>query len=57
MAFITNEGVYCYRDMLFGLKNAGGTYQRMMNMVFSKQIGKNMEVYVDDILIKSSELQ
>ena len=53
--FITNEGVYCYRVMLFGLKNAGATYQRMVNVVFSKQIGRNMEVYVDDILIKSRE--
>ena len=52
---ITNEGVYCYQVMPFRLKNARATYQRMMNMIFSKQIGKSMEVYVDVILIKSKE--
>ena len=41
--------------MPFGLKNAGATYQRLMNKMFSKQIDKNMEVYVDDMLIKSRE--
>ena len=40
--------------MLFGLKNAGATYQRLVNMMFKKQIGKTMEVYVDDMLIKSN---
>ena len=41
--------------MPFGLKNAGATYQRLVNKMFSKQIGRNMEVYVDDILVKSKE--
>ena len=41
--------------MPFGLKNAGATYQRLVNKIFSKQIGRNMEVYVDDMLIKSKE--
>ena len=41
--------------MPFKLKNAGATYQRLMNKMFSKQIGKNMEVYVDDMLVKSKE--
>ena len=41
--------------MPFGLKNAGATYQRLVNKMFSKQIDKNMEVYVDDMLIKSRE--
>ncbi|GAA0165225.1 hypothetical protein LIER_20683 [Lithospermum erythrorhizon] len=44
-----------YKVMLFGLKNAGATYQRMVNKVFSTQIGRNMEIYVDDMLIKSRE--
>ena len=55
MAFITSLGLYCYRVMPFGLKNAGATYQRLVNQMFSKQIGRNVEVYVDDILIKSNE--
>ena len=41
--------------MPFGLKNVGVTYQRLVNKMFSKQIGRNMEVYVDDMLIKSKE--
>ena len=41
--------------MPFGLKNTGATYQRLVNKMFDKQIGRNMEVYVDDILIKSKE--
>ena len=41
--------------MPFGLKNAGATYQRLVNKMFNKQIGRNMEVYVDDMLVKSKE--
>ena len=41
--------------MPFGLKNARVTYQRFVNKMFSKQIGRNMEVYVDDMLVKSKE--
>ena len=52
-SFITNLGLYCYKVMPFGLKNAGATYQRMVNMMFAEQIGRTMEVYVDDILVKS----
>ena len=51
--FITNHGLYCYRVMPFGLKNAGATYQRLVNEIFKEQINCNMEVYVDDMLIKS----
>ena len=39
--------------MSFGLKNARATYQRLVNMMFKEQIGKTMEVYVDDMLVKS----
>ena len=56
IAFITNEGVYYYKVMLFGLKNGRAIYQRMMNKVFANQINRNMEVYVDDILVKSKNL-
>ncbi|XP_059436575.1 uncharacterized protein LOC132169575 [Corylus avellana] len=52
-AFITDRGLYCYKVMPFGLKNAGATYQRLVNRMFQEQIGKNMEVYVDDMLVKS----
>ncbi|KAM1328987.1 hypothetical protein ACFX2F_013196 [Malus domestica] len=52
-AFTTDKGLYCYKVMPFGLKNAGTTYQRLVNSMFTKQIGKSMEVYVDDMLVKS----
>ncbi|XP_027166642.1 uncharacterized protein LOC113766677 [Coffea eugenioides] len=52
-AFITEYGTYCYTTMPFGLKNAGATYQRLVNKLFKNQIGRNMEVYVDDMLVKS----
>ena len=54
-AFITSQGLYCYKVMPFGLKNAGATYQRLVNKMFNKQMGRNMEVYVDDMLVKSKE--
>lgn len=54
-AFITSQRLYCYRVMPFGLKNAGAIYQRLVNQMFSKQIGRNVEVYVDDMLVKSKE--
>ena len=53
-SFITDQGLYCYKVMLFGLKNVGATYQRMVNMKFAEQIGQTMEVYVDDMLVKSN---
>ena len=55
ITFITSQGLYCYKVMPFGLKNAGATYQRLVNKMFSKQIDRNMEVYVDDMLTKSKE--
>ena len=47
--------MYCYKVMSFGLKNIGATYQRLVNQMFSKQILRNMEVYVDDMLVKSRD--
>ena len=41
--------------MIFELKNVSATYQRLVNQMFSRQIGRNMEVYVDDMLVKSKE--
>src|SRR3954465_2707464 len=54
-AFITESGTYYYEVMPFGLKNAGATYQRLVNKVFKHQINRNLEVYVDDMLVKSKE--
>ncbi|XP_062170548.1 uncharacterized protein LOC133876286 [Alnus glutinosa] len=52
--FITDRGLYYYKMMPFGLKNAGATYQRLVNKMFQNQIGRNVEVYVDDMLVKIS---
>nr|GEZ82398.1 reverse transcriptase domain-containing protein [Tanacetum cinerariifolium] len=52
-AFHTGQGVYCYTKMPFGLKNAGATYQRLMDKAFESQMGRNIEVYVDDLVVKS----
>ncbi|PWA84319.1 retroelement [Artemisia annua] len=52
-AFHTSQGVFCYTKMPFGLKNAGATYQRLVDNAFEKQVGRNLEVYVDDLVIKS----
>ena len=54
-SFITSRGLFCYKVMPFGLKNVGATYQRLMNKMFHDQIGRNAEVYVDDMLVKSKE--
>ncbi|KAL2248228.1 UNVERIFIED_CONTAM: Retrovirus-related Pol polyprotein from transposon [Sesamum indicum] len=50
---MTEQGIFCYNVMPFGLKNAGATYTRLVNRMFEKQIGSTMEVYVDDMLVKS----
>jgi len=55
-AFIIKDVNYCYKVMSFGLKNAGATYQRLMDRVFIHLIGKSMEVYVDDMVVKSLNL-
>ena len=52
-SFVTGQGTYCYQVMPFGLKNARATYQRLVNKMFQKQIGASMEVYIDDMLMKS----
>nr|GEU70026.1 reverse transcriptase domain-containing protein [Tanacetum cinerariifolium] len=51
--FHTGQGVYCYTKIPFGLKNAGATYQRLVDKAFDSQIGQNIEVYVDDLVVKS----
>jgi hypothetical protein len=52
-SFITPFGMYCYTTMPFGLRNAGATYQRCMNHVFREHIGRTVEAYVDDIVVKT----
>jgi hypothetical protein len=52
-SFITPFGMYCYVTMPFGLRNAGVTYQRCMNHVFGEHIGRTVEAYVDDIVVKT----
>ena len=51
-SFVTSQGLFCYKVMPFRLKNAGATYQRLMNKMFAHQIGRNVQVYVDDMLVK-----
>ena len=52
-AFITKWGMYCYKVMPFGLKNAGATYQRAAIALFHDMIHKEVEVYIDDMMVKS----
>jgi hypothetical protein len=52
-SFITPFGMYCYTTMTFGLRNAGATYQRCMNHVFGEHIGRTVEAYIDDIVVKT----
>ena len=51
--FVTSQGLFCYKVIPYGLKNAGATYQRLMNKMFTQQIGRNVQVYIDDMLVKS----
>ena len=54
-SFVTSQALFYYKVMPFGLKNAGATYQRLVNHMFRPQIGRNIEVYVDDMLVKSQD--
>jgi len=54
-SFRTPLGVYCYTIMPFGLKNAGATFQRAMNVIFYEHIRKIVDCYADDIAVKSHE--
>ena len=57
MSFISPETNYHYVVMPFGLKNAGATFQRMMTRMFRDKIGSTVEVYIDDMVVKSQEDQ
>ena len=52
--FVTDMEIYCYLAMPFGLRNAGATFQCLVNKMFKEQIGKTMEVYTDDMVVKSN---
>ena len=52
-SFITRQGLFCYKVMPFELKNASTTYQRLMNKMFAHQIRRNVQVYMDEMLVKS----
>ncbi|XP_027178001.1 uncharacterized protein LOC113777160 [Coffea eugenioides] len=54
-AFRTPKGIYCYKVMPFGLKNAGATYQRAMQRIFDDMLHRNVECYVDDLVVKSKK--
>ena len=54
-SFITPWGTYCYKVMPFGLKNANATYQRVATTLLHDLIHKEVEVYVDDIIVKSKD--
>ena len=53
IAFITPHELYCYKIMPFGLKNVDATYQRLMTKIFKPLVGRTVEVYIDDIVVKS----
>jgi hypothetical protein len=53
--FITSFGIFCYTKMTFGLKNGGATYQKCVHTVLEGQIGRNIEAYIDDIVVKSEK--
>ena len=55
--FITERGLYSYKVMSFDLKDAGATYQRLINQMFSNCIGKKFEAYIDDMVVKSKKLK
>ena len=57
MAFITPYGPFCFNTMPFGLKNTGATYQRMIQTCLATQIGKTVEAYVDDVVVKTKHVE
>jgi hypothetical protein len=53
--FITPHGIYCYTAMTFGHKNTGATYQKAIQKCLESQIGKNVEAYIDDVVVKTTD--
>ena len=54
-SFVTSQDLFCYKVMPFRLKNTGETYQRLVNHMFRPQIGRNVEVCIDNMLVKSQD--
>jgi hypothetical protein len=54
-SFITPFGIFCYTKMAFRLKNRGATYQKCIHIILESQIGRNVEAYIDDMLVKSKK--
>ncbi|XP_059627354.1 uncharacterized protein LOC132270172 [Cornus florida] len=52
-SFVTERGIYCYKVMPYGLTNAGATYQRLVSKIFKSQMGKTVEAYIDEMVVKS----
>jgi hypothetical protein len=55
MTFITPHGIYCYKVLTFGLKNARATYQKVIQKCLKSQTRKNVEAYIDDVVVKTTE--
>jgi hypothetical protein len=53
--FITPFRIFCYTKMVFGLKNGGATYQKCIHIILESQIGRNIEAYIDDVVVKSKK--
>ena len=56
-AFIPPYGPFCFNTMTFGLKNTGATYQRMIQTCLATQIGKTVEAYIDDVVVKTKHVE
>jgi len=55
--FVTKRGIYCYKVIPFGLNNVGATYQRLISKMFFRLMGMTVEVYIDDMVIKSRKAE
>jgi hypothetical protein len=53
--FIMPHGIYCYKVMTFGLKNTGATYQKAIQKCLKSRTGRNIEAYVDDVVVKTTK--
>jgi hypothetical protein len=54
-SFITSFGIFCYTKIAFGLKNGRAIYQKCVHIILENQIGRNVETYNDNIVVKSKK--